>query len=379
MDQRGAFMKSINGYQLVQQFEELFPKHLAEEGDPNGLQIGTLSNQVKKALIALDVTKEVVEEAISIGANLIIAHHPIIYRPLKKIVTDDEPGKIIELCIKHDIAVFAAHTNVDIAEVGVSDFLAEALQLENRKVLAPTYVEKLYKLAVFVPKTHAEEVRSEICHVGAGHIGNYSHCTFNTEGKGTFLPLEGTKPFIGVQGQLEQVEEVKIETIVPESKLKRVMKAMLKAHPYEEVAYDTVELENEGKTFGIGRIGTLKEELTLEEFAHYVKEKLDLQGVRVVGNVRDTIKKVAIVGGDGNKFAFHAKREGADVYVSGDIYYHVAQDWKMLNLNIVDAGHNIEKVMKDGVKKLLDKKLIENNLSCEIVASSINTDPFVFI
>lgn len=372
-------MKSVNGYQLVQQFEELFPKHLAEEGDPNGLQIGTLSNQVKKALIALDVTKEVVEEAISIGANLIIAHHPIIYRPLKKIVTDDEPGKIIELCIKHDIAVFAAHTNVDIAETGVSDFLAEALQLENTRVLAPTYVEKLFKLVVFVPKTHAEQVRSAICDAGAGHIGNYSHCTFNTEGTGTFLPLENTKPFIGQQGQIEQVEEVKIESIVPESILKKVIKVMIKAHPYEEVAYDTVALVNEGKTFGIGRIGNLKEELTLEEFAHYVKDKLDLQGVRVVGDLGDKIKKVAIVGGDGNKFAFHAKRQGADVYVSGDIYYHVAQDWKMLNLNIVDAGHNIEKVMKNGVKRLLDKKLIENNLSCEIIASKRNTDPFVFI
>ncbi len=379
MDKRGAFMKSINGHQLVQQFEELFPKHLAEEGDPNGLQIGTLSIQVNKVLIALDVTKEVVEEAISIGANFIIAHHPIIYRPLKKIATDTEAGKIVELCIKHDISVFAAHTNVDIAETGVSDFLAEALQLENTSVLAPTYVEKIIKLVVFVPKTHEEDVRKALCEAGAGAIGNYSHCTFNSEGKGTFLPLEGTQPFIGQTGQIEQVVEIKIETIVPESKLKTVLKSMIKAHPYEEVAYDTYVLENEGKTYGVGRIGTLKEEFTLEEFAHYVKERLDLKGVRVVGNLDDKIKKVAIVGGDGNKFAYHAKRHGADVYLSGDIYYHVAQDWKMLNLNIVDAGHNIEKVMKLGVKGLLDKKLKENKLSCEIIASAIHTDPFVFI
>ncbi|WP_088072754.1 Nif3-like dinuclear metal center hexameric protein [Gottfriedia luciferensis] len=372
-------MKAINGFQFVQQFEELFPKHLAEEGDPNGLQIGTLSKQITKVLIALDVTKDVVEEAIAIGANLIIAHHPIIYRPLKKIDTDSEPGKIVELCIKHDIAVFAAHTNVDIAEIGVSDFLAEALQLENTSVLAPTYVEKLIKLVVYVPKTHVEVVRDALCKAGAGHIGNYSHCTFNSDGTGTFMPLSGTTPFIGQQGQLEEVEEVKVETIVPELKLKNVLKSMHKAHPYEEVAYDTYVLNNEGKTYGIGRIGSLKEELSLEEFAHYVKEKLDLQGVRVVGNLNDKVKKVAIVGGDGNKFAFHAKRNGADVYLSGDIYYHVAQDWKMLNLNIVDAGHNIEKVMKLGVKHLLDNKLKEKNMSCEIVASSIHTDPFTFI
>ncbi|MGG0176265.1 Nif3-like dinuclear metal center hexameric protein [Gottfriedia acidiceleris] len=372
-------MKSVNGFQVVQQFEELFPKHLAEEGDPNGLQIGTLSKQVTKVLIALDVTKEVVEEAISIGANLIIAHHPIIYRPLKKIDTDSEPGKIVELCIKHDIAVFAAHTNVDIAENGVSDFLAEALQLENTSVLAPTYVEKLIKLVVYVPKTHAEIVLNAICDAGAGHIGQYSHCSFSSNGTGTFMPLEGTTPFIGQQGQLEEVDEVKLETVVPQLKLKQVLRMMQKAHPYEEVAYDTYTLENEGKTFGIGRIGSLKEEISLEEFAHYVKENLDLQGVRVVGNLSDRVKKVAIVGGDGNKFAYHAKRNGADVYLSGDIYYHVAQDWKMLNLNIVDAGHNIEKVMKSGVKRLLDNKLKEKNITCEIIASTIHTDPFTFI
>lgn len=372
-------MKSVNGYQIIQQFEELFPKHLAEEGDPIGLQIGTLSKQVNKVLIALDVTKEVVEEAISLGANLIIAHHPIIYRPLKKIVTDSLPGKIFELCIKHDIAVYAAHTNVDIAEVGVSDFLTDALLLENTSVLAPTFSENLVKLVVYVPKTHVDSVRNAICDAGAGHIGNYSHCTFNSFGNGTFLPLSGTNPFVGEVGKLEEVEEVKIETVVQQSIVKSVIKAMKKAHPYEEVAYDTYVLENEGKTFGIGRIGYLKEEMTLEEFAHYIKEKLELKGVRVVGNLSDKVKKVAVVGGDGNKFAHYAKRHGADVYVSGDIYYHVAHDWKMLDLNLIDAGHNIEKVMKSGVKRLLDKKLEENKMTCDIIASTIHTDPFIFV
>ena len=379
MDWRGAFMKSVNGYQIIQQFEELFPKYLAEEGDPIGLQVGSLSQKVNKVLIALDVNKAVIEEAIDIGANLIIAHHPIIYRPLKKIVTDNEVGQIFQLCLKHDISIYAAHTNVDCAETGVSDFLAEALELQSTKVLAPTYVDQLIKLVVYVPKTHEEQVREALGNAGAGHIGNYSHCTFTSEGLGTFMPMSGTNPFIGETGKLEKVEEVKIETVIVKSKLKQAVNAMKKAHPYEEVAYDTFELDNEGVSYGVGRIGEISHEMTVEEFARFVKEKLDLKGVRVVGNLTDKVKKVAIVGGDGNKFAFHAKRQGSDVYISGDIYYHVAQDFKMEGLNIIDAGHNIEKVMKNGVKKLLDQKLEREKLSCEIVASSIDTDPFVFI
>ncbi|GGE74344.1 Nif3-like dinuclear metal center hexameric protein [Priestia taiwanensis] len=371
--------KVPNGFEVIQAFESLYPKHLAMEGDKIGLQIGTLNKKVTNVLIALDVTLEVVDEALDTGANLIIAHHPLIFNPLKSITTDNVYGQIIEKCIKHDIALYAAHTNVDVARGGVNDLLAEALQLTDTEVLVPTYEEKLKKLVVFVPKTHEEEVRKALGNSGAGFIGNYSHCTFNSEGRGTFFPQEGANPFIGKEGALEEVEEVRIETIFPEGIQRQVVRAMLQSHPYEEVAYDVYPLENSGDVLGLGKIGRLATEMTLREFAEHVKTTLEVDGVRVVGDMNTKIRKVAVVGGDGNKYIKQAKFKGADVYVTGDMYYHVAHDAMMLGLNIVDPGHNVEKVMKKGVQKQLQKQMDEKKLDVTIHASALHTDPFTFV
>lgn len=371
--------KIPSGQEIIQLFEQLAPKHLAMEGDRIGLQIGTLNKPVKKVMIALDVLEEVIDEAIAENVDLIIAHHPPLYRPLKQIVTDQAQGRIIEKCMKHQIAVYAAHTNLDIAAGGVNDWLAEALGLENVDVLVPTYEEPLKKLVVYVPETHADFVREAIGNAGAGHIGNYSHCTFNGRGIGTFLPLEGANPFIGKAGTLERVEEVRIETIVPASLQNKVVAAMLKAHPYEEVAYDIYPLENKGKTFGLGRIGRLPEKMTLAEFAEHVKKALDVPAVRVVGNLQDVVQKVAVVGGDGNKYVMQAKLAGADVYMTGDVYYHVAHDAMMLGLNIVDPGHNVEKVMKQGVARFLENEFAKREFATTVCISNVHTDPFTFV
>ncbi|PHA00997.1 Nif3-like dinuclear metal center hexameric protein [Bacillus pseudomycoides] len=371
--------KTPNGYEIISLFESMYPKHLAMEGDKIGLQIGALNKAVENVLIALDVTEEVVQEAIEKGANLIIAHHPLIFNPLKVIHTEQAYGRIIEMCIKHDIAVYAAHTNVDIAKGGVNDLLADALGLQETEVLVPTYAEEMKKLVVFVPSSHAEVVRQAIGDAGAGHIGNYSYCTFNSEGTGTFLPQEGTNPYIGETGRLEQVEEVRIETIIPASLQRKVMKAMLEAHPYEEMAYDIYPLENKGETLGLGKIGYLPQEMTLQQFAEHVKQSLEVKGARVVGNLHDTVKKVAVLGGDGNKYIKQAKFKGADVYVTGDMYYHVAHDAMMLGLNIVDPGHNVEKVMKKGVQKQLQARVDERKFTTRIHASELHTDPFTFV
>jgi dinuclear metal center YbgI/SA1388 family protein len=293
--------KVPNGHEVIQLFESFAPKSLAMEGDKIGLQVGTLNKPIHKVMITLDVLEEVVDEAISKKVDLIIAHHPPIFRPLKQIVTDQPSGRLFEKCIKHDIAVYAAHTNLDVAIGGVNDLLAEALGLREIDVLVPTASVKLKKLVTFVPKDHTEKVREAVSQAGAGHIGNYSHCTFNVEGTGTFLPLEGTNPFIGQRGQLERVDEVRLETIFPETIERKVINALLKSHPYEEVAYDIYALENEGMTYGLGRVGKLEKEMTLKEFAEHVKTSLDVKAVRVVGNLEDKIKKVAVLGGDGNK------------------------------------------------------------------------------
>ncbi|MEH7010089.1 Nif3-like dinuclear metal center hexameric protein [Neobacillus niacini] len=371
-------MKKANGHEIIQLFEQFSPKGLAMEDDKIGLQIGRLNKKIDKIMIALDVLEEVIDEAIAKNVQLIITHHPPIFRPLKNVLTDTVQGRMIEKLLKHDIAVYAAHTNLDVAKGGVNDLLAEALGLENSEVLVPTYETKLKKLVVYTPTSHAEEIRKVLGGIGAGFVGNYSHCSFSADGTGRFLPGENTNPYIGEQGQLEQVDEVRIETIVPETLLKRAVNAMVKAHPYEEVAYDVYPVENKGEVLGLGRIGTVKE-MTLGKFVERVKEALEVDKVRVVGDLSSRVKKVAVLGGDGNKYFMSAKFKGADVYITGDIYYHTAHDAIMQGLNMIDPGHNVEKIMKKGVAATLSKMCKDSGYEVEIFPSEVNTDPFQFI
>jgi dinuclear metal center YbgI/SA1388 family protein len=274
--------------------------------------------------------------------------------------------------------VYAAHTNLDVANGGVNDLLADALGLQDIEVLVPTYETKLKKLVVFVPESHTEQVREALGNAGAGAIGNYSYCSFTANGVGHFLPGENTNPYIGEKGELESVQENRIETIFSVSLEKRVLTSMLKAHPYEEVAYDLYSLDNKGPSLGLGRIGTITE-MTLQDFAEHVKKALGVNGVRVVGDLQSKVKQVAVLGGDGNKYWSQAKFKGADVYVTGDMYYHVAHDAMMSGLNIVDPGHHVEMVMKQGVTKVLTKLCNEKNYQVNIFPSELNTDPFQFV
>lgn len=372
-------MNYISGQEIIAKFESFSPKSYAMEGDKIGLQIGTLSKPVKKVMVALDVLESVVDEAIEKDVDLIIAHHPIIFRPLKSIKTDEPSGRLVEKLLKNNITVYAAHTNLDVATGGVNDLMAEALGLKNTKVLVPTYEDQLKKLVVFVPKDHVDMVREALGRSGAGHIGNYSHCSFSSEGTGMFLPLEGTTPFIGNQGKVESVQEVKLESIFPQSIERKVISSLIKAHPYEEPAYDIFPLENKGEILGLGRIGELEETMSLKQFALHVKNAFGVKGLRVVGDMNDVVKKVALLGGDGNKYMSSAKFKGADVYVTGDMYYHVAHDALALGLNIVDPGHNVEKVMKEGVRKILQAYMDEKKYETDVCISEKNTDPFTFI
>lgn len=371
-------MKSVNGHEIIQLFEQFSPKSYAMEGDPIGLQIGSLNQRVEKVMVVLDVLEEVVDEAIEHGVQLIIAHHPPIFRPLKKIDTSSPAGRMISKLIKHDIAVYAAHTNLDVAKGGVNDLLAEALELTNTEVLVPTYDAILKKVAVFVPEEDVDHLKKVIGDAGAGALGNYSHCTFSSSGLGEFLPNEEATPHIGKSGKMESVNEVKIEAIFPAHLEKKILSAMIKAHPYEEVAYDVYQLDNKGETLGLGKIGEVRE-MTLGEFAEHVKYALDVSAVRVVGDLQSKVKKVAVLGGDGNKYFTVAKMKGADVYVTGDMYYHVAHDAMMIGLNIIDPGHNVEKVMKDGVAKKMKQLCEEKGYDVQFISSTIHTDPFQFI
>lgn len=372
-------MKALNGQTLIQAFEQFAPKSLAVEGDRIGLQIGTLNKEIKRVMVTLDVLENVVDEAIEKKVDLIMAHHPVIYRPLKTMRTDQGQSKIVAKCIKHDLAVYVAHTNLDIADGGLNDWLAAPLQLKNLEILSPTQSEALYKLAVFVPETHAEQVRMALAEAGAGYIGNYSACTFNTTGTGTFRPEIGSTPFIGTQGELARVNEIKIETIVPKTTWQRVLKAMLKVHPYEEVAYDCYELENKSKTYGLGRMGELETPVKLEELAHQLKQLFNLDGCRVVGDLEAPVQKIAILGGDGNSYMHEAAYKGADVFITGDIYYHTAHDAMLEGLSLIDVGHHVEKVMKVGVKGILEQFIKERSYKAEVLLSEATTNPFKFL
>lgn len=367
------------GQTVIQKFEQFAPKHFAVPDDKIGLQLGTLNKEIKHILVALDVTEEVVDEAIRNKADLIIAHHAIIFRPLSHLQTDTPAGRIYEKCIKHDIAIYIAHTNLDVAEGGINDMMADALGLTDTTHLEEVHTDNLKKLVVFVPVSHHKQVRDAILHAGAGWIGAYSHCSFNIPGTGTFLPQDGADPFIGKQGKMEETDEIRIETVVPVSIQRKVVQAMLKAHPYEEVAYDLYPMDLKGRTFGLGRTGKLPGKVTLAELAEKTKAAFGVPTVRVVGDLNQTVYKAAVLGGSGGRYVRHASFAGADVLITGDIDYHTAIDAKAAGICLIDVGHNVEKIMKKPVAKYLTDIMAANKYKTIVTASEVHTEPFQFI
>ncbi|RWZ60055.1 Nif3-like dinuclear metal center hexameric protein [Halobacillus fulvus] len=366
----------VTGQEIIKKFEGWSPKAFAYDWDNVGLQVGSLNKPVHKVMVTLDVLERTVDEAIQKDVDLIIAHHPVLFIKLKEINLDTPKGRVIQKLIKHDITVYAAHTNLDVAKGGVNDAMADLLNLQNTRPLIPQRTDDLIKLAVFVPETHADSLRDAISQAGAGYIGNYSHCTYQVSGQGTFKPEEGTDPYLGEKGKLEFVDEKRVETIVPKSKLDQVLKAMKDHHPYEEVAYDLYPLLNDGKVLGVGRVGDLIEPESLEDLCETVKEKYDVPMVRYTGDASKTVKRVALLGGSGEDYIHAAKQSGADVYITGDMTFHIAQDAEEMGLAVIDPGHHVEKVVLPRVKEFLEEYWDNDNLN--VIISEANTEPFSF-
>lgn len=363
--------------EIINLLNNMIPLYIQEKWDNSGFQIGSYKKDVNSILFALDINDKVIDEAIVNNIDMIITHHPFFFSSIKNINIDSNKGNIINKLIKNDLVVYSLHTNYDAVDNGVSDVLAKVLNIKDTKVLNNSMVEKLYKLAVFVPKEYADKVRSAITSKEAGWIGDYSDCTFNTIGIGTFKPKENTNPFIGKTNNLEHVEEVKIETIVKESLLDITIKAMVNAHPYEEVAYDVYKLHNSIRSYGLGRIGDLNKEETLQSFAESVKLKLSCNSVRIYGNLDKNIKRVAVCGGSGSDFITDACKMKADVFVTGDIRYHDAQEAISNGLCLIDANHyNTEKIAMTYLKDRLEKELI--NLKF-IVSNKDNSAEYISI
>ncbi len=371
---------SVKVATIMQIVEKIAPKKLAYEWDNVGLLIGDPKQEVDNILVSLDINEDIVDEAIKNQAKMIITHHPIILKPIKNIRWDTSMGQLLKKLIENSINVYCAHTNLDLSENGVNKVLFDTLKLTNEEILKPEIKEQLYKFVVFVPLTHVEEVKMSMGNAGAGWIGNYSHCSFSAKGVGSFKPTEGTNPYIGQPGVIENVEEMRLETIVPEKLLNKVLNAVLKAHPYEEVAYDIYPLSNTGKEFGLGRLGKYSEPVAKEDFIKLIKNQLEVSVLKVAGNLPSFIEKVAVCGGSGGSMIQQAAFRGAQVLVTGDVSYHQAQDAQNLGLCVVDAGHGVtEKIAIPYFADLLHSELIALKINVGIIVSKINSDPWLFV
>lgn len=328
--------------ELIPILEGIAPPKYAQEDDAIGLQIGDPDADLRTIVVSLDVTPGVVRECARRSADLLITHHPLIsphWQPLPAVRLDVYPQSLVYQLVNSGIALYVMHTNFDSAQGGINDTLAEKLGVIDGKVLLPTWTDKLFKLVTFLPEEALEAVRDAISEAGAGWIGKYSHCTFQTPGEGTFKALEGAEPYVGKVGELEKTPEVRLETIVPDERLHDVISAMIAAHPYEEVAYDVYPLKNEGRTHGIGLCGRLRSTTTFGAFCEMLCEVLHVPDPRVAGDPKSMVEKVALLGGGGSRRIDLAKSVGADVYVTGDVNHHQFLQAKALGINVIDATH----------------------------------------
>jgi len=326
---------------LLTHSNQHFPLSRAESWDKVGLQIGDANASASKVLLAHEVNDAVLDEAADFDA--LVIYHPLIFRPLDNLNFASHTARLAARCIRENINVIALHTAMDNADPphALGDQLAQQLDLKDVKVLSPSGSEALYKVIVFTPPEAMENVSNAMWEAGAGHIGNYENTSFRARGVGTFRPLEGSNPYSGKLGELENADEWRLETIVPEANKNSVINAMLRAHPYEEVAYDVIRLENKNpkSTFGAARSGELTKPLTLDQLVLQVQQQLNPPGMRMVRGAKSTFHKVACVPGSGASFIKDAANAGCDCLITGDIKHHDALEAQALGLSIIDVTH----------------------------------------
>jgi dinuclear metal center YbgI/SA1388 family protein len=338
---------------IIDELENIAPSELADDRDPVGLQVGDTSAEVRRVCVAVDASNSVVNAAVQRKADLVITHHPLIYRPLSSITVGDPVSKRVIKLVQAKISFFVMHTNFDTAPGGMNDVLAAKLGVIDTVPLTNRREDKFYKIVVFVPEEAVEQVRDAMAEAGAGRIGQYTHCSFRTLGTGSFVPLPAAQPYIGTHGELEEVEEYRLEMICAGSWLDQVIAEMLDKHPYDEVAYDVYELANEPIIYGYGRVGTLDKESSLGEFAELVIRTLDVRFPRIYGDPEKTVRRVALCSGGGASHIREAVQLEADVYVTGDLKHHQIENAMDLGIPLIDAGHF--ETEKPGMVSLVDR------------------------
>lgn len=316
--------------------EEAFPVATQDDWDNSGLIIGNAGDELQGILLTVDITEAVVNEAVNRNCNLIVSHHPILFRGVKRIVGATDEQRLIATAIHNGVALYASHTCCDKSPRGTSAKLAQMIGLQETTVLVPER-NYLYKIITFVPTEHAESVRDAMFAAGAGHIGAYSECSYNLDGRGTFRALDGTHPFVGAIGSRHTEPEVRIETIAPRHSVGKVIGSLIEAHPYEEPAYDIYPLENELATLGYGVVGTLSEEMQPMDFLSLLKRTFGCGAIRH-NDFNRPIRRVAICTGSGSEFIRNALNVKADAYVTADIKYHQFAEADN-RLMIADIGH----------------------------------------
>jgi dinuclear metal center YbgI/SA1388 family protein len=354
--------------------ESFAPLSLQEEYDNSGLLIGHPKKEINGILICIDLTETVLEEAINLGCDLIIAHHPLIFKGIRKLNGYNSTERIVEQCILKGIAVYAAHTNLDNTSLGVNAKLSEKLGLQNCMILKPSK-GILQKIVTFCPTDQAEKVRQALFEAGAGHIGNYDNCSFNTEGSGTFRALENASPYVGLVDELHTENEIRIETIFPAYNQSAIVHALLKSHPYEEVAYDIYRIENEFRGVGSGMIGELSQPENEQNFLYRIKELIGGSTIRHTAFTGKQINKVALCGGSGSFLIKDALLSGADIFITGDIKYH---DFFMAEGQILlaDIGHYESEQF---TKELLFTLLTEKFPNFAVLISKTLTNPIIYL
>lgn len=359
---------------LIDYLENIVPKSMQESYDNCGLIVGNVKQEISGVLIALDCLESVIDEAIEKKCNVVLTHHPIVFKGLKSLTGKNYVERTILKAIKNDIALYAIHTNIDNYIFGVNHKIGEKLGLENLKILAPKE-NNLQKLSFFVPENHAEFVLKSLCESGAGQIGNYDNCSFKSWGEGTFRALKGAQPFVGKQGEIHKEKEVKVEVLVTKHNAQKMVAKLVEIHPYEEVAFDLYALENLNLYEGSGMIGDLRTELDEMTFLKQVKSTFKCGTIRHTLLTGKKIKKVAFCGGSGFFLLQHAKKAKADIYITSDIKYHEFFDAENQIL-LADIGHfESEQFTID----LLNELLIKKFTTFAVHLTEINTNPIKYL
>jgi dinuclear metal center YbgI/SA1388 family protein len=362
---------------IISQIEKLAPPKLAQSWDNTGLLIGDVNSTVKKILLTIDITNDVVKEAKQAGCNFIISYHPVIWDGLKTVLKD---SPVYEL-VNSGITVYSIHTALDAVVGGVNDGLAEIVGIKNPQPIGD-FVESNqnnYKLIVFVPADFLQKVAEAVFKAGAGWIGNYSHCSFRSSGQGTFLPLEGAKPAIGKKGRLEKVSEIRFESIIPAEKVTDVVKAMRNVHPYEMPAFDIIKLYDFEDKIGLGRIGFLEKPMPFSAILKKIRTATGAKAAGVVGNKNRIIKKAAVCAGSCGKLIMSVLSEKCDLYLTGEIKHHQAIAAQEAGVTVICLSHTVSErfILKKVAKKLQKNlKLVRRGGDVRIIVSKKDKDPF---